>query len=116
LALALAVTYPNHCPASCWTNNHFVYKENYISSPCTIVRLLTFCLFFVFMSFLCIGAWVKCGLLQSLWHDIKISFIHYINFLQWYEGHSEGKLEWIPWGGEREYCTLLSTSRHSNVV
>jgi len=72
LALALAVTYPNHCPASCWTNNHFIYKENYINSLCHTVRLLTSCLF---MSFLCISAWVKCGLLPSLWHDIKISFI-----------------------------------------
>jgi len=48
LALALAVTYPNHYPASCWTNNHFVYKENYINSLCHIVRLLTsffFCIY-----------------------------------------------------------------------
>jgi len=24
LALALAQTYPDHCPTSCWTSNHYI--------------------------------------------------------------------------------------------
>ena len=27
LTLHLALTYPNHCPTSCRTNNHFDYKN-----------------------------------------------------------------------------------------
>ena len=40
--LALALTYPNHCPASCQTSNHFIdYMCNHLSSKSDVSYLKT---------------------------------------------------------------------------